>query len=84
MDGTYLAAAGGGDAFDDAWVVRIWNVEDESLYTSLSVARRNEAVAFSRDGNMLVVGDREGITLWSYPDFEQLHFIPNPDPDQNF
>ncbi len=84
MDGKYLAAAGGGDSFDNAWVVRIWDVADGSLYRSLSVARRNEAVAFSRDGNMLAAGDREGITLLSYPDFEQLHFIPNPDPDQNF
>lgn len=84
VDSQYLAAAGGGDAFDDAWVLRIWNVTDGSLDHSLPVSRRNEAVAFSPDGTLLAAGDREMITLWSLPDFDLLHQIPNPEPDDTF
>jgi len=84
VDGQYLAAAGGADGFSDAWVVRIWNVSDSSLYQSLPIGRRNETVAFSPDGTLLAAGDREGITLWSYPDFELLYFIPNENTDDNF
>lgn len=84
VDGLYLAAAGGGDAFDDAWVVRVWNVQEGTLEQSLAVARRNEAVAFSPDGSLLASGDREAIRLWSYPEFELLHVIENPNLDENF
>lgn len=84
VDGQYLAAAGGADGFSNAWVVRIWNVSDGSLYQSLAIGPRNEAVAFSPDGTLLAAGDREGVTIWSYPDFELLYFIPNEKTDDNY
>ena len=85
IDGRYLAVGGARVDFD--YALRIWDVADGTVVQNLMIDRwfvSTTPVEFSPDGLLLAAGDIEGIWLWSYPDLELLHFIPNENPDNAF